>query len=601
MPSWRDAPIVQPASAPPSSGGSWRDAPVVQPADPNAGTETNFGLNRASGISETPWYARGMFGGYGPSVTDVIDTLPAVGGMVGGGLAAVSALPTGSLGAVAIPGAAALGGEGGEAWRQNLRRAIGAYAPPTSGAAATEIGRQGGIQAAAEIGGRAVARGASVALAPGARMVDAPVAAAEARLAAEGLTVELPAAARSTSRVVPVVEALTAKGVGGQEAAQRYVRAANSLTAMADHTVAQASKLTDDSARGRAIADGLDAFRSNWIKTKNALYKEAALPEQGITVQPRQTLAILQSVLADKASAGSVMRAGPIADDSFYAGLFQGLTKVIERPDGTKVRVMRAVEARDMLNAQRELAERLRTAHLDPFTAANKGTLKKIAATMDEEMKAAIAQKNPALAVKLETANAAYADGISKINSTYGKSIHTLAKAGKYDQIAKTIANARTSVDDIPRIMEVAGPEGTEAMQAAVIADLVAKAKNPQGQLTPQGLARAMKTFGNDRLDAILPAEQVTRLRDIATLTNSLQKGQKIMEGSQTAYLLSNMNVPAFLYHLGFSPVRRLLASPAGQRWMTGGYQPFTARQIERTATTAAHAGTLPFTAEDPE
>jgi hypothetical protein len=111
-------------------------------------------------ISATPWHSQGIFGGYGPSVVDVIDTLPAVGGLVGGGLATAYGLGTGGLGAVAIPGAAALGGEAGEAWRQNARRMIGAYAPETSADAAQQIGEQGAVQAAAEVGGRAIAAGA---------------------------------------------------------------------------------------------------------------------------------------------------------------------------------------------------------------------------------------------------------------------------------------------------------------------------------------------------------------------------------------------------------------------------------------------------------
>lgn len=133
--------------------------------DPNAGaaprdymtTGTNA-LRSAGSLSATPWYSQGMFAGHGPSVTDIIDTAPAIGGAIGGALGAGSGAFAG-LGFGAVPGAvggAAIGGEGGEAVRQIARSAIGAYSPRTMGEAATNIGQQGGIQVASELTGRAL-------------------------------------------------------------------------------------------------------------------------------------------------------------------------------------------------------------------------------------------------------------------------------------------------------------------------------------------------------------------------------------------------------------------------------------------------------------
>lgn len=124
-------------------------------------------LAGAEGIGPTPWYNQGVGGlvgmsGRGPSVRDAINTIPAVAGAVGGVLGAGTGAFTG-LGLGAAPGAvggAAIGGEGGEAVRQLALRAIGAHAPETSGEAATQIGQEGGIQAASEIAGRLIPAGA---------------------------------------------------------------------------------------------------------------------------------------------------------------------------------------------------------------------------------------------------------------------------------------------------------------------------------------------------------------------------------------------------------------------------------------------------------
>jgi hypothetical protein len=260
-------------------------------------------LSGATGMRATPWYQQGIFAGYGPSVEDAIDTFPAVGGLVGG----VLGLAGGTVGGMVVggvPGAvggAGVGGGAGEAARQHARRLIGAYSPRSGGEAATEIGQQAAIQGASELAGIGLARVGGKVLNPFARMVDGPVVAAQARLLAEagsgrlttetaeqaaerlGLAVDMPASALSTSKLVPLAEAWAAKGIGGGKAGERYARATSHLTAMADQTVARASKLTDDSARGKVIANGFDAYKASWIKTKNNLFGEvdAHLPALG--------------------------------------------------------------------------------------------------------------------------------------------------------------------------------------------------------------------------------------------------------------------------------------------------------------------------------
>lgn len=141
---WRDAPIVG-GTKPPASGGGWRSAPLVGAAKPDGDPGYFRG---AEGISATPWHSQGMFGGRGPSLRDVLDTLPAAGGIVGGVLGAGS-----GPGAI---GASALGGGAGEAFKQLAERAIGVKAPETSGEAAANIGTEAVLQGVGEMTGRAL-------------------------------------------------------------------------------------------------------------------------------------------------------------------------------------------------------------------------------------------------------------------------------------------------------------------------------------------------------------------------------------------------------------------------------------------------------------
>jgi hypothetical protein len=88
------------------------------------------------------------------------EALPTLGMIAGGLLGAPAAGPPGAI------GGAALGGAGGEAWRQNLNRALGYEAPQAPAEAGKQIGKAGLIGAATEIGGRGVAKLAGKAVGP---------------------------------------------------------------------------------------------------------------------------------------------------------------------------------------------------------------------------------------------------------------------------------------------------------------------------------------------------------------------------------------------------------------------------------------------------
>ena len=571
------------------------------------------GLHVAAGseggtIGPLPWYQRGIFAGRGPSAQDAIGALPAIGGTVGGivGGAGGTAFGFGFGGIPGAAGGAALGGAAGEALRQHSMRALGARGPASSTEAAMDIGKEAVIQPVAELTGRAAAAGLIRLGAPLAGQVDRSIAGAAGRSG-----VEMPASALSTSKLVPLAEAWSAKGIGGSATAERFTRAAHALTAQADQMVARASTL-GPSESGRVIAEGLSRFRSNWIREKGALYAAAEV-RPGIRAEAAQTVALLEDIIKSKRSASRVL--GQAEDATFYEQLYKGLTTVAKdraktfSPTQSQARVLKLVQVRDLINARRELDAKIASSFADPFSAANKGLLKKLSATMDREVTDALERQAPDIAAKLGRANRAYADGITKINSAYGKNIHKLAKAGQYDKIAQAVVNSRVSVDDIPKIMEVAGAEGTDAMRASVLADLVSKSKGPNG-LTPQGLSRAMKAFGNDRLEALLTPEQLAKMADLAKLSGSLEKGRKVMEGSQTAFLGrygiaptgigAVSSLPATLAYLtGDIAFNKFIGSRAGQRWLTTGFQPFAGPTMTRAMTIPAHAASVPFGAQE--
>ena len=423
--------------------------------------------------------------------------------------------------------------------------------------------------------------------APFAGSVDSGVVAAATR---EGVT--MPASALSTSRVVPVAEAVSAKGLGGGQTVARISNATAELTARADHLAARASSLATQSQRGVAIAEGLDSFRSAWIRTKNALYKDAAIPAN-LTANTSKTVQLLDEILTQKQGAARI--SGSATDLSFFEKLRKGLSS------GN-------VAAADLRAAIQDLNGKIGGAHADAWSAANKQLLKKVAATMGDDFEAALTSGAPAVAAKLQAANATYRAGLGKINSAFGKTITKLAKAGEYDKIGQAVANSSMSVDNIPRIMEVVGPEGQAAIQASVLSEIVARSKNANGQLTPQGLARSMARWEKSSpgaLDALLTPEQTAKLADLAKLSSAMEKGAKLAEGSQTAFLARTMGqvglatahpVMALKVVLGDVATNRFLASRYGQKWLTTGFKPWKVGDIN---TPAARVGTMAASANE--
>jgi len=524
-------------------------------------------LSKVGGISSAPWYARPTMGS-GPSVLQATEALPAIGGAIGGLLGSRTVVPS-----VAVAGAG-LGGGFGRSLRDLIRRAIGASAPETSSEALREILKSAAKEAAAEGVGLGLMRGARAISSPGTAGVEASVQAAARR---QG--VEMPASAISSSRPVAYAETVAAEGFGGSAVAKRFTTAQQKLTALADETVSGASTLQTGVQRGEAISKGLAKFKDQWIQTKNSLYKEVDEELPGLVMEAPGTVRLLDDVVSKQQGAARILKGGPAKSKNVFEGLVEGLTEW--GPDGRR---LKQVQIKDLREAIRELDNMGAASHADPFAAKHKGLISKLSATLDDDLERALARESPEAAAKLHAANRAYAEGIGKINSVFGKAIHKFAQDERYDLIAKTVANPRMSVSDVPRIMEVAGKEGTEALRASVAADLVGRGKNAEGLLTPQGLSKAMKAYGEDRLEAILTKAQYSKLKDLATLTGSLERGQKIMHGSPTAGKARWMaygsaltgaavgHPMALAYIVGDVAFNKFIGTKIGQRWLTTGF-----------------------------
>lgn len=547
------------ADAPQQSGGSWLDSVLSALGQGGVGAakgagSTAFGLgsiaNSASKVLQSPLYPQTGIG-------DMIfpgsfDQKPPE--LVPQGTAQKVGYGAEQMAEFLVPGGAATKAAKGLPLAE--RMAVQALAGGGVGAAQSGGAPADTLMAAlGGAGGEALAAGAGKLLKPFSRSVDTAATEAAAR---QG--VELPASAASNSKSVALLES----SFGGSEAAAQYRTAQNQLATTAANAVKDASELGTASEVGKSVADGFAKYRAAFQKTKGALYDAAALPESGVKVDASETRALLDRIVGDKKQAATVL--GDAKDLAF----FTTLRKRLDKP----------IEASVLLNARKELSRRVANFN-DPLATGNKGILKSVVASMDGELDGAIAKARPDISAKLAEADAFYKDGISKINSAFGKSITKLAQTGQYDKISQAITNSRMSVDDITGIMKVAGPEGADGMRMTVLADMFAKAKTANGEgFMPLSLSRQIGNFGPERLQALLAPDQWDKLKDLALLTTTLQRGQKIAEGSQTAYigrtaagisgLISNP-VLALKAMAGDYAFSKFITSSYGQRWMTSG------------------------------
>lgn len=436
-------------------------------------------------------------------------------------------------------------------------------------------------------------------ISPFAKSVDTGALAASQRLG-----VDLPASALSTSKAPELLESIAAKGFFGKPILEKLAKAESQISSKADDILRKTGGATDASVAGKSIADAMDKYHANYIAQKNKLYKDAKIGKD-ISVSGERTAQLVDSILKSKEEAAGVI--GTAEDIKFFKSIKAKLSKKGTKVDSgvldaqgrpiQRVEPAKAVTGQEFKAAINELNEKMKSVS-DPLVTGNKAKMRKLVATMAEDLDEAIAAQKPELAESLTAANEYYKSGIEKLNSTYGKSIQKFADAKQYDKIVPAIIKPTTSADDIPRIMEVVGAEGKANIQASVVKSMLEKAQGKEGRFTPAGLSRELKKMGNDKLAQILTPDQMQQLTDIAEVTQALGSAKNIMQGSQTAFvgriatqvgLLAGGNVTLGLkLLLGDFLASKFIASPQGQAVLSTGLKtPRIARagqQIQQTS-----------------
>lgn len=417
---------------------------------------------------------------------------------------------------------------------------------------------RGALAAGEELGatdalGSAGSKVAQTALKPVAGAVDAIGNAAgavlgranpEAIAAADRVGATLPASAYTDNKVIQTLDTLGATGLGSARSAQRVEDAVDAMDGYAQKLIDSTGSTGDLTEAGENISKGLDQFETLYQKANAANYKAIDDAVGDVGAQTSRVADTLQKIIADKDTIGDTSNLKFFKDK--LAVVTGGKTESEFVPMGEKIG---KVEGKQYPAPTFDTVKRLKTSvgqmidrkFDDPFVKTNIVELKKLyGALSDSEMDTLRATGRKDLVSQYQKTKAAYIAGRREISSQFGKTIMRLANNGQYSKIVDALIKPTTAVEDIPRILNVAGEQGANDIRASLMSRIFESARNAEGDFTPEGIARQIKKYnagGTDRLSLILKPEQYQGLKDMGTVSKALGTALKMAKGSQTAFL----------------------------------------------------------------
>lgn len=419
----------------------------------------------------------------------------------------------------------------------------------------------------------------------------------KAAAVAKARGVDLPASSLSTSPAVQTLEAISGKGLFGNRIANKIEAAGERLNKIADTAVRSSGAVPDAYRAGEVVIQGFKKYKTAFEDAKNLLYDEAEAALKGSVKTTAETTAgehlarvtdntkgVLEGILKDKAAIP-----GGGENAAYFQKRLDGLDKT------TTFQGLRAFKS--------EVGKKLQS-FSDPIVNQDRAYLSKLYGALERDIDASALAIKPELAGALAKATSFYADGIKKINSAFGKSIKRLADSGQPDKIVAALFRPSMSVDDVPKIFEIIGEKGQAAVQSTFLDKLFASARSKASDsptFTGTGLTTQIRKYGEPKLQAILTPEQFSALKDLETLSQSLARGQKVAQGSQTGFIA---RIAAQLFTAGVNPWNALkfvmsdaafskfIASEAGQKLLTEGVLS-PKQRVLKAAKTAAGAAAL--------
>lgn len=365
--------------------------------------------------------------------------------------------------------------------------------------------------------------------------------------AAARVGTDLPVSAITSNPIIRTAEAFANTGLGNEAAATRVTAAVDQMESFANDLIAKTGGETDLSVQGENIAKGLSKFEDVYHGAMDKIFSAVASKVGDVAAQTGNAVDTIQRILEEKGAIGET------ADSGWFKDKLAVLTGA-KAPkgeldftalgeDGKPIPIKDGQYAPPTFETLKKLrtalGQKIDKGFDDPFVKTNTAQLKQLYGALSRDIRATIKSTGQrGLLALYDKGNQAYIDGRNLISSSFGKNIQRLAKAGQESRIVDAIIKPSMAIEDVPRIFQVVGEQGTKDIRAAFLQKIFEGARNGEGDFTPTGILRQIKKYGEDKVGAILAPEQLQGVKDLGTVSKALGDSLATQKGSQTAFLL---------------------------------------------------------------
>ena len=350
-----------------------------------------------------------------------------------------------------------------------------------------------------------------------------------------------PVSAMTDSPFLKAMEAMSAKGVFGKKVMEQIegAREAVDTKIAATADAAKPKKAMSDEALGKTMADDLRAQITSFKDKQDKIYTEYSRNYGAAEEYPENTVTMLREIVDDQG-------------EDFFRGVDPRVKRMYDRLTGEaapEVKELRKEGLPDQLieSEKTKYAPQMTVSEMHSTRTAigeaivrepDNAALKRLYGALTQDIDASIGVRDKAAASARQKMDADYAAGISRIEGRIAQSIE---QANPENIVHKLMT--RDSADAISVLKTLVKPETfaeyrkfflREAFENSVV----------RGKFSVEKLKQNLAEYDDATLDALLDGESRTlldaslsRLERLDRLSDALKPQERILGGSQTAFL----------------------------------------------------------------
>ncbi len=344
----------------------------------------------------------------------------------------------------------------------------------------------------------------------------------EAVARAKELGVELPVSAKTKSGFVRGGEALSERGTlfGGK--IQKIVADAHAkLDSRVSELTNRLVNHPDFHGVGSTIQEGFTKYQDDFKATKTAMYDNVPDAINSAPANLEATQQALHEIIDQKGQS-------LVGNE---ASFFKDVLGRIETKEG----VLNPTTVATIKQTRQAIGAMLKD-HNNPLATGDTANLRKLYATLSDDLDTSIANIDPEVGKALSEANKYYKDGVTKINSKLGQKIKNADPEKLVDELIKP--NSETSIE---QVKEIIGEEATGKLQEAFLNKLYSNSVK-DGVLDIVKLDAQLGKYGDATLQKLFSNEQYLRLKAVREELAKVHATRKdlrnpVTNGSQTAMI----------------------------------------------------------------